>query len=105
MRDKTDHPAPGRFTTVEINAAACTGCNTCVDICIMDILAPNPEKGKPPIVVYPEECWFDGCCVDMCPQRNKGAIRVHTPLPMRVSALRGARGNRSGRRKLAGVGR
>ena len=25
----------------------CTGCNICVDVCVMDILMPNPEKGKP----------------------------------------------------------
>jgi NAD-dependent dihydropyrimidine dehydrogenase PreA subunit len=91
MKKKTTHPASSRFTTVEIHAAACTGCNTCVDICIMDVLAPNPEKGKPPIVAYPDECWFDGCCVDMCPQQHKGAIKINTPLPMKVSVLRGER--------------
>lgn len=78
-----------RFRTVVINEEVCIGCNICVDICIMDVFSPNPEKGKPPIVVYPEECWFDGCCVDMCPLKDKGAIKVRIPLPMRVSVLRG----------------
>ena len=26
----------------------CTGCNNCVEKCVVDILMPNPEKGKPP---------------------------------------------------------
>jgi NAD-dependent dihydropyrimidine dehydrogenase PreA subunit len=91
MKTEITHPVSSRFTSVEIDGAVCTGCNTCVDICVMDVLAPNPEKGKPPIVAYPEECWFDGCCVDLCPQRHKGAIRVKTPLPMKVSVLRGER--------------
>ncbi len=97
MKKQTTKPPKGRFTSVEIDPAACSGCNTCVDVCIMDVLAPNPEKGKPPIVAYPEECWFDGCCVEMCPQTNKGAIRVRTPVSMRVSVLRG-----TGKRKRRG---
>ena len=91
MEKQTICPPPGRYTTVEIDGTACTGCNICVDICLMDVLAPNLEKGKPTIVAYPEECWFDGCCVDMCPQRHKGAIKVRTPLPMKTSVLRGER--------------
>jgi NAD-dependent dihydropyrimidine dehydrogenase PreA subunit len=59
----------------------CNGCNICVDICPSDILAPNPEKGKPPIVMYPEECWFGGGCITHCPL--KGAIEIVTPFPMR----------------------
>ena len=31
---------------VIFNENICTGCNTCVDVCVMDILMPNPEKGK-----------------------------------------------------------
>jgi NAD-dependent dihydropyrimidine dehydrogenase PreA subunit len=63
----------------------CTGCNTCVDVCMCDKLAPNPEKGKPPIEVYPDECWFCGCCVTLCPQAEKGAITIVTPFQMRGS--------------------
>lgn len=77
------------FRPVVFNEEVCNGCNTCVDICPMDILAPNPEKGKPPIVMYPEECWYGGGCWARCPLRDEGAIQIMTPLPMRVSILRG----------------
>lgn len=82
---------PSRFRAVEINEEVCNGCNVCVDICMMDVLAPNPEKGKPPIVAYPEECWFGGCCAEMCPLKDKGAIKVVIPLPMRASVRGGKR--------------
>ncbi|WP_350340634.1 ferredoxin family protein [Candidatus Solincola tengchongensis] len=45
----------------------CTGCNACVDVRRKDVLFPNPEKGKPPLILYPDECWFCGCCVIYCP--------------------------------------
>jgi Na+-translocating ferredoxin:NAD+ oxidoreductase RNF subunit RnfB len=64
---------------------ACTGCNTCVEVCMCDALAPNPIKGEPPIEQYPDECWFCGCCVTLCPCSEKGAIKIVTPFPMRGS--------------------
>ena len=91
MEQRKHDIVPSRFRTIEINGEVCTGCNICVDICMMDVLAPNPKKGEPPIVAYPEECWFEGSCVEMCPQREKGAIKVVIPLPMRVSVLWGER--------------
>ena len=48
---------------VVFNEEVCKGCNNCVETCVMDILAANPEKGKPPIILYPDECWYDGLCV------------------------------------------
>jgi len=60
----------------------CNGCNTCVEVCQVDLLIPNPEKGKPPIVLYPEECWYGGCCVAMC--HKPGAIQLNHALPQRV---------------------
>lgn len=56
----------------------CIGCNRCVEICQVDLLLPNPEKGKPPIVMFPGECWYCGCCVMECPV--KGAITLRHPL-------------------------
>lgn len=56
----------------------CIGCNRCVEICQVDLLVPNPEKGEPPIVLYPGECWYCGCCVMECPK--KGAITLRHPL-------------------------
>jgi NAD-dependent dihydropyrimidine dehydrogenase PreA subunit len=45
----------------------CIACNICVDVCQVDIMLPNPEEGLPPLIVYPEECWYDGSCVAACP--------------------------------------
>lgn len=70
----------------------CTGCNQCVDMCVMDILMPNPEKGKPPIILYPDECWYDGLCVLNCPKWLKGAIKLNHPMNQRVRWKRKATG-------------
>ncbi|MFZ7110872.1 MAG: 4Fe-4S dicluster domain-containing protein [Desulfatiglandales bacterium] len=91
MEETRQYMVPSRFRAIQINEEICSGCNRCVDICPMDVLAPNQEKGKPPVVTYPEECWFCGCCIDTCPVKDKGAVRVIIPLPMRVSAVRGRR--------------
>jgi NAD-dependent dihydropyrimidine dehydrogenase PreA subunit len=56
----------------------CIGCNRCVEVCQVDILIPNPEKGKPPVPIYPGECYYCGCCVMECPK--KGAIKLRHPL-------------------------
>jgi NAD-dependent dihydropyrimidine dehydrogenase PreA subunit len=73
-------PGPGR--PVLFNADICNGCNRCVEICPMEVFIPNPEKGKPPIILYPEECWYGGCCVEECPR--EGAITFNHPLMQRV---------------------
>ncbi len=67
---------------VLFNPKICNGCNRCVEVCPMDVLVPNPEKGKPPITVYSDECWYDGCCVLECPR--SGAIQLNHPLMQRV---------------------
>lgn len=56
----------------------CIGCNRCAAVCQVDILIPNPVKGKPPVVLYPGECYYCGSCVMECP--SKGAIRLAHPL-------------------------
>lgn len=56
----------------------CIGCNRCVNICQVDILIPNSESGKPPIVLYPGECYYCGSCVMACPR--EGAIKLRHPL-------------------------
>jgi hypothetical protein len=38
--------------------------------------------GKPPVVLYPGECWYGGCCVAICPR--PGAIELRIPLANRV---------------------
>lgn len=67
---------------VFISPDLCTGCNACVEVCRQHILLPNMEKGKAPIVLNPEECWFEGCCALQCPV--PGAIKVIHPLMQRV---------------------
>jgi NAD-dependent dihydropyrimidine dehydrogenase PreA subunit len=61
----------------------CIGCNTCVEVCQVDVYIPNPEKGKPPITLHPDECWYCGCCVNECPRLELGAIQFNWPLQWR----------------------
>lgn len=70
-------PTPNR--PVIFNPEVCDGCNSCVEACMMDVLLPNPEKGKTPIVAYPDECWYCGCCLMDCP-KGDDAIEVRYPL-------------------------
>jgi len=77
-------------TPVTFNSDICNGCNKCVETCQMDVLIPNPVKGKPPIVLYPDECWYGGCCVAICPHQH--AIKLHHPLQQQVRFKRKATG-------------
>ncbi len=47
----------------------CNGCNHCIEVCQVDVYIPHPEKGKPPLVLHPEECWYCGCCANDCPRQ------------------------------------
>ena len=89
MQKKRIHKVRAYYSTVEIDEQICTGCNICVDRCPMDVFSPSPKKGKPPTIMYADECEFCGDCVEECPVAAKGAIRLRIPLPMRVSVLRG----------------
>ena len=60
----------------------CIACNACVETCQVDVLLPNAEKGKPPVVAFPGECYYCGCCVMACPM--EGAIRLEHPLMNRA---------------------
>lgn len=55
----------------------CISCNKCVNACPIDLLLPCPSKGETPIVAYPDECWYCGCCVMECPT---GAVKMTHPL-------------------------
>ena len=78
------------FNPIVINEAICNGCNNCMEVCPMDVFEPNPVKGGPPIVRYPDQCAYDGVCWERCPNQEHAAITIQPPLPMRVSILRGA---------------
>lgn len=41
------------------------------------------DQYSPPLVLYPDECWFCGTCVEECPV--PGAIRMEHPLNQRVA--------------------
>ncbi len=73
-------PTPGR--PVLFSSDLCNGCNTCVEVCQMDVLIPSPQGGTPPLILFPEECWYCGSCVEHCP--SQGAIRLNHPLMQRV---------------------
>jgi NAD-dependent dihydropyrimidine dehydrogenase PreA subunit len=75
---------------VAIDSELCKGCNSCIEACRTDVLVPNSLKGKPPVVLYPDECWFCGCCVGNCPV--PGAITMNFPLNQRVGWKRKATG-------------
>jgi len=69
MTGRTGAPGPLHF-----DPDLCVGCNDCVDVCQVDVMVPNPEPGLPPVVAFPEECWYDGSCVATCPM--PGAITL-----------------------------
>lgn len=71
---------------VYFDPVKCNGCNTCIDYCRCDVLHPNPVKGQPPIVLYPDECWFAGCCAGACP--TEGACILLSPLQQKVGWIR-----------------
>ena len=83
-----NQPTPS--TPVIVDSEICIACNKCVEVCQMDVFIPNPEKGKPPLVLYPDECWYGGSCVDFCPV--DGAIKLNHPLMQRVRYKRKATG-------------
>ena len=64
-----------------IDQNLCVACYTCVNVCRTDVLVPTLEQGQPPVVLYPDECWFCGCCASDCPA---DAIRIEHPLNQRV---------------------
>ena len=67
---------------ITFDAELCTGCNTCLEVCRSDVMLPNEVEGRPPLVAYPDECWFCGCCVGHCP--SPGAISMNHPLSQRA---------------------
>lgn len=69
---------PASARPIHFDEDKCLGCNRCMNICQVDIFIPNPEKGRPPIVLYPGECYYCGSCVMVCPV--KGAITLSHPL-------------------------
>jgi NAD-dependent dihydropyrimidine dehydrogenase PreA subunit len=74
----------GPCRILSYDAELCVGCNQCVNVCPNDVAIPNPGPGKEPIIVFAEECWFCGGCVEECPQ---GAITLVAPAKQRISTI------------------
>jgi NAD-dependent dihydropyrimidine dehydrogenase PreA subunit len=70
MENQTAYVVPGNrtFFPVSIDSAICIGCNCCVEVCQVDVFAPNPARGMAPLILFPQECWQEGSCVEVCPQ-------------------------------------
>jgi len=87
MRNEKVYAFPNLTTPskpIEFDENICDGCNICVEHCQAGVLLPNPVKGKPPIVMYPDECWYSGCCVRECPKGRTGAIKMNWPLMLKM---------------------
>lgn len=50
------------------------GCNVCVEVCPMDLLAIHEKTGK--AFMQFDECWYCMPCEADCPT---GAVKVHIP--------------------------
>jgi NAD-dependent dihydropyrimidine dehydrogenase PreA subunit len=84
--DKEAYAVPNPLVsgkTIQIDFDKCVGCNKCIEACRRDVFAPNPDQGKP-LVLYPDECWYCGCCVMEC---QFGAIHLIYPLYQRISVI------------------
>ena len=78
-------PSPaGTGKVLAFDKEKCVGCNLCVDVCPLDVMIPNPEPGEEPIVLYADECWFCGGCVQECPHK---AITLVAPARQRISTI------------------
>ncbi|MBR2571588.1 MAG: ferredoxin family protein [Clostridia bacterium] len=73
---------PASARPITFDSDRCIGCNRCANICQVDVFIPNPEKGKPPVLMWPGECYYCGSCVMVCPRQ--GAITLNHPLMNRA---------------------
>ncbi len=67
---------------VTIDPKLCVACYQCSDICRCNVIVHNPEKGQPPVVVYPDECWHCAVCTEHCPT---GAIKFEHPINQKIT--------------------
>jgi len=61
-----------RIGIKNIDEAVCTGCEVCVDSCMMDVIYFDEEKKKI-YIKYPDDCQACFLCVTDCPV---GAITI-----------------------------
>ncbi len=70
----------------------CIRCDLCIEACPIDVLVPNQEEDGLPLIMFPDECWYCGCCEMHCPKYEDGAIRMNFPLMQRGRWKRKATG-------------
>jgi ferredoxin-NADP reductase/NAD-dependent dihydropyrimidine dehydrogenase PreA subunit len=75
----------GPNQAIFIDPELCVSCYQCAEVCRVSVILENPKKDKPPMVVYPDECWFCGCCTINCPT---GAIRMENPMNQKIGYKR-----------------
>lgn len=85
MKELIARVIPCSANPLIFNDDICIGCNRCVNVCQVDTMIPNPEKGKHPILLYPGECYYCGSCVMECPR--KGAIKLQHPVMNRAKFI------------------
>ncbi len=54
------------MATVRIDTTACTACGTCVELCPVDVLRLDPERGVS-TALYPDDCIWCFRCELECP--------------------------------------
>jgi NAD-dependent dihydropyrimidine dehydrogenase PreA subunit len=57
-----------------IDPELCTGCGTCIEACIMDVIRMD-EENKKAFIKYPGDCMTCFCCELDCPQ---GAVSINS---------------------------
>jgi len=55
------------MNTVIIDLESCSGCQTCVRACFVNVLGWN-RTNKQPVVAYPEDCVHCNLCELNCPR-------------------------------------
>lgn len=72
------HPTSVPVTVDETKCIAAKGCTVCVDVCPLDVLAIDVEKGS--AYMKYDECWYCMPCEVDCPT---GAVKVSIPYLLR----------------------
>lgn len=70
----------------------CTGCNTCVDYCLVDCIEPTSSapnlKSPPPVTIREDECIGCFVCAKVCEELAVNAIHL---VPVEAAASRQVR--------------
>lgn len=67
---------------VTIDPELCVACYQCAEVCRSSVIVENIEKDKPPVLIYPDECWHCAVCTENCPT---GAIKFEHPINQKIT--------------------